>query len=357
MNIRCMFSGKKILSSILVLGLFVPVVTMSAYGSEPSKKEVITLKFADQFPVTHYISRNGGQFWMKRVTELTNGRVQFRHFPGEQMGKSSDMLDILGHGVADAGYIAFTYFAGRMPLITGAASYTGCWNDSVEGNPAVMEIATTSPVLENDFLKNGIRPILPFANAPYQLWLTNKEVKKPGDMKGLKIRSGGGELDKVIASYGAIPVQIPAPEIYEALSRGTVDGITLSGASGHAYRVEEVCKYGVWGINISGGTLGFVINEKVYQRMPDDVKKAMAQASKEASENLGRETVKEDLKWKQEFIKKGMKMTDLTPAEQKVWAAYQDPVKEAWFKAMAAKGLDGRGVLERLYKLSEKNRK
>lgn len=347
------FSGKKMLPLILILGLFVPTFTMSAHSAE-----TITLKVGEHFAITHYISKNGIQFWMKRVTELTNGRVQFKHFPGEQLGKTSDMLDLVSNGVADVGYLPMPYFAGRMPLITGAAAYSGSWSDSLDGNPAIMEMTTTSPVLENDFLKNGIRPILPFANANFQLWTTKKEVKKPADIKGLKIRSGGGEQDNILASYpGAIPVMIAAPEIYEALSRGTVDGVLLSAASGHAYRIEEVCKYGLWGFNISGGILGYVINEKVYQKMPDDVKKAMGQASKDASENLARETVKEDLKWKQEFIKKGIKITDLTPAEQKEWAAFQDPVKEAWYKAMAAKGLDGRSVLERLFKLSAQNRK
>ena len=49
-----------------------------------------------------------------------------------------------------------------------------------------------------------------------------KEVKTVKDLKGLKMRIAGlgGE---VMAQSGAVPLQLPGGEIYQALENGTID--------------------------------------------------------------------------------------------------------------------------------------
>lgn len=49
-----------------------------------------------------------------------------------------------------------------------------------------------------------------------------KEIKTPEDIKGLKFRVGGF-AGKVLEKMGAVPQNIPAGEIYQALEKGTID--------------------------------------------------------------------------------------------------------------------------------------
>ncbi len=349
-------AGRAKKSSILLVVLLILAVTAvgcgsnqeSAADSGDNAAEVIKLKVADIYPKTHYVSQ-GIQLWMERTTELTDGRVEFELYPSQQLGKAADMLDVVSTGVADVGYVPFPYFNGRMPLITGAGAISGIWSNCVEGNPAVWDTCTSDPVLNQDFVKNNIRPVLPFANQVFQLFTVDKPVQSLADIKGMKIRSSGGVMDDIITSFGAIPVQIPVGELYEALSRGTVDGSLISAVSLHSHKLDEVVNYCTWGVDVSGGIFGYAINEEVWQSLPEDVQQAMLQASQEALQDLGERMDADEAKQKQDFIDQGMDINELSPDDQQEWLDVQAPVKDKWIQEMKAQGLPGQDVLDALY--------
>lgn len=316
-------------------------------NSNDDNTKVVNLKVADIYPKTHYVSQ-GIQLWMERTTELTDGRVQFELYPSEQLGKAADMLDVVGTGVADVGYVPFPYFNGRMPLITGAGAISGIWNNCSEGNPAVFGVCNSDPVLSQDFVKNNIRPILPFANQVFQLFTVDKQVKSLADIKGMKIRSSGGVMDNIISSFGAIPVQIPVGELYEALGRGTVDGSLISAVSLQSHKLDEVVNYATWGVNVSGGVFGYAINESVWQSLPEDIQQAMMQAAQEAYQDLGERMDANEKEMKSRFIEQDMKIYELTPEEQQEWLNAQAPVKDEWIKTMEQKNLPGKEVFDAL---------
>lgn len=346
--------------SLMICVFMMVALLITGCGKATENKtgnDVIKLKVADIYATTHYVSQGSLQVWMKKVTELTKGKVQFELFPSEQMGKSADMLDVVSQGVADVGYVPYPYFSGRMPLITGAGAISGIWENCTVGNPAVFEVASVNPVLEYDFLRNGVRPVLPFANQVFQVLSNKKPVKTLEDMKGLKIRSSGGVMDKIISSFGAIPVQIPVPELYEALQRGTVDGTLISFVSAQSHKLDEVIKHATRGVNVSGGVFGYVINENTWQKLPKDVQDAMTTASKEALANLAKVMDDSEKQAIESFQKKGIQVYELSAEEQKKWIEAQKPVTDAWIKTMEEKNLPGKTVLESLLSKAQEVRK
>ena len=58
----------------------------------------------------------------------------------------------------------------------------------------------------------------------------------------MKIRTLGGAQDSVIKALGGVPVQIPAPDLYTALQRGTVDGTIMAYTSAQSYKMDEICQ-------------------------------------------------------------------------------------------------------------------
>lgn len=333
---------------VAILMVMLPFVLLGCGKSKETGNVPIKLKVADIYSNTHYVSKGSIQIWMKRVTELTNGKVQFQYFPSQQIGKSADMLDVVSKGVAEIGYVPFPYFSGRMPLITGAGAISGTWKNCTTGNPAVLAVANANPVLEHDFLRNGVRPLLPFANQTFQL-LTNKTaVNSLDDIKGMKIRSSGGVMDKIIASFGAVPVQIPVPELYEALQKGTVDGVLISFVSSSSHKLDEVVKYATRGLNVSGGIFGYVISEKTWKTLSPDIQQAMLKAAGEATKNLGASMDSLEVEAINKFKKKGIQVVELSPAEQQKWIDVQKPVLENWVKSMEANNLPGRQVFDSL---------
>ncbi|RJR33110.1 MAG: hypothetical protein C4576_28670 [Desulfobacteraceae bacterium] len=340
---------RRLASTLFLVAAITTTVLMLGHLKSPEcfgEQKVIKLKLAEQLSPTHYFSREGGQYWMKQVKEVTNERVQFQHFPGEQLSKGLDMLNTLSNRVADAGYIVCSYFASKMPLISGA-SLLANFRDNESGTRAIWAVVNRKTVLETEFLKNGIRPVLMFSNPAFQIWTTKNHVKKAADIKGMKIGSTGGVQDMILKSWGAIPVQIPMPEVYEALQRGTLDGKLISSASVHAYRLEEVCKFET-GVNVDGGAVGYVMSEKTWQSLPADIKNSIKRVSDEAVARIGKVLDGEAKSWRAQFIKQGISTYDPTPEEMKEWSDLRKPVLDEWLKKMADQRLPGKEVLEEL---------
>src|SRR5947199_9652779 len=72
----------------------------------------------------------------------------------------------------------------------------------------------------------------------------NKEIKKPEDMKGMKLRVPPAPLYLMLAkSVGANPTPIAFAEVYLALQQGTVDGQENPLPTILAKKFYEVQKY------------------------------------------------------------------------------------------------------------------
>lgn len=80
------------------------------------------------------------------------------------------------------------------------------------------------------------------ATTPYILW-TKKPVGKLEDLKGMKVRSGGGTEAKVLAALGATPTSMASTEIYTAFQRGIVDAVSISDGAAEIFKVHEIATH------------------------------------------------------------------------------------------------------------------
>jgi C4-dicarboxylate-binding protein DctP len=85
----------------------------------------------------------------------------------------------------------------------------------------------------------GLKVFAIMRGADTILIFKNRQVRTPGDMKGLRIRvAGPGVYQDIVRSLGAAPVVFPAIEMGAALARGAMDGIITS-PGGWGKNVED----------------------------------------------------------------------------------------------------------------------
>ncbi|MEQ6378409.1 TRAP transporter substrate-binding protein DctP [Bacillaceae bacterium S4-13-56] len=331
-------------SLLIIMGLIACSNTSKETGTsneqetseEPAKVDPIKLKVADSFPTSHVLSKEGAVFWMNRVTELTDGQVEFEHFPAEQLGKAASLLDLARTKTTDIAYVGTAYVADRMPL-SGVGELPGAFQSSNEGSTAFWKIAN-GILLEEEFLENGVRPVWAVTLTPYQIANINKKMVKIGDFKGEKIRTAGGTQDLTMNQMGATPVSMPAPEMYSAMDRGTLDGAVAPLNSFKPYQMEQKIKYSTTNANLGSFVVNYVINEEIYASLPKNVQEAMKQAGDETVEYLSKFLDDETEKLIEEFEGIGIDMYELTDEQLEAWSKQLDPVWEQW-----AKGLEDRG--------------
>lgn len=314
--------------------------------SAPSlAQDKIVLKVADTLPTTHYMSTEGAKFFMARATELTQGRVTFEYYPSEQLGKARDMLKLATSGVADITYIAPGYVSEKFPL-AGVAELPGYYSSSCQGTKGFYALAHAGGILDKqEYRPNGVIALMAWNLGPYQLNTRSVKLHALSDFKGLKMRGAGGTWDVILRSIGASPVNFPAPEMREALERGTIDGSVGPAISMKPYDLLTVIHYMTRDAAFGSFASTFSMNLRKFRSLPTDIQAALDQAGNEATQHLcGYVDANEQIAFG-EAEKAGVNFWRLNAAEQAQVKETLAPVAQEWAKALDARHLPGSQVL------------
>ena len=72
---------------------------------------------------------------------------------------------------------------------------------------------------------------------------SKKAVAKVDDLKGMKLRVGGGVVNDVATALDAVPLLKPASKSYELLSHGVADGTLLPAESIMSFKIQDLVKH------------------------------------------------------------------------------------------------------------------
>jgi TRAP-type C4-dicarboxylate transport system substrate-binding protein len=190
-------------------------------------------------PPTHMIARDIILPWAADVEQATGGRVKFKLLP-KPVANAIQHFDAVRDGLADVGFISHSYTPQRFPLTRiGVLPFSG--DNAVSNSVALWRIYDKYLAGANEH--RGVHVITLYTHGPGVMWNTKKAVTKIDDLAGLKFRVGGGMAADVGTAIGATVLVKPAPESYELLSTGVVDGVFFPGESIVSFKLEKLIKY------------------------------------------------------------------------------------------------------------------
>ncbi|MBW0105543.1 TRAP transporter substrate-binding protein DctP [Pseudonocardia sp. KRD291] len=311
--------------------------------------ETVTLVLADSFPDSHPISREGARYFVRRAGELSGGRLRFDYYPSEQLGAPQDFNALTRAGLVDVAMISPGYVSSQLPL-SGVADLPGMSPDACSGASALEPLLGENGILtRTDFAPDGLHPLLVGVVPGYEVFTgSGREVALPGDVGGLQLRSAGGTIDLTVSALGSTPVAMPATEMYEAISRGTVDGTVLGPLSALPYRLDEAATNVTEGAQLGSFTITYAIAEPRWAGLPPDLRAALATAGRETTRHLCAVLDQRTAAARATLAEGGVRFHRLTPDERRVWDAALAPVRGQWVEDMEALGLPGRAVLDEL---------
>ena len=210
---------------------------------------------------------------------------------------------------------------------------------------AVDELGEVTGI--GDKLLAQLRPLVTIALPAYQILLaTSREVKSAKDLEGLKMRTTGGAMDLMMRSIGGVPVRMAAPEIYESLTRGTLDGIIFSYQSSVSYDFGKILKSGTEGLNFGTAIFTYSIGENKFRSLPENVRKALVEAGEQTTRE-GCKRFEDGEKAAAEKIKsQGMKIINFSDADKKLFDTAFKAVADDWVKDINKRGKPGTEVFK-----------
>ncbi|MCF8167292.1 MAG: DctP family TRAP transporter solute-binding subunit [Rhodoferax sp.] len=276
----------------------------------------------------------GGEIWADMVRQRTQGRINIKLYPGVSLVQGDQTRE---------------FSAIRQGVIDMAIGSTINWSPQVKElnlfslpflmpDYAAMDALTQGEVGKQVFNiidKAGVMPLAWGENGYREITNSKLALRKPEDLKGLKIRVVGSPLFlETFTALGANPTQMSWADAQPALASGAVDGqenpmSIFTAAKLHTVGQKHVT---MWGY--VADPLIFVVNKEVWASWtPSDqaiVRQAAIDAGKEeigiARKGLA-EAGKPLLK---DIAALGVTITELTTAERDAFVKATRPVYEKW---------------------------
>jgi len=317
------------------------VVSIGAAQAQTTTK----IKIADSFPVGHYLPKYITTPMMEKLKANPAAKgIEFEYYPAEQMGKAKDFLSLVQSGVIDIAYVAPGFVSDKMPLSV-VSELPLDFSGSCQGTMAYWNLAKPGGLLDKkEFAPNGVRLLFTIVLPPYQI-ITRKPFSNLKEIEGMKIRASGSAKELVLKKLKAIPVLMPTPDVYESLSRGTIDGVLFPFNSLAPYEIHKLSKTGTIGENFGTFVANWVISEKRWQSLPPAVQQDLTAMGEQIVRSTCAQIEKDEAGDIEKVKAAGVKLTPLSAADKATVATVMHDVAKDWADTLDKRGKSGTEVL------------
>ncbi|MFH1797188.1 MAG: TRAP transporter substrate-binding protein [Pseudomonadota bacterium] len=237
------------------------------------------LKLADFQPPTHFVVKNVYDPFAAQISEKTGGAVTVKVYMGGELGPGpAEQYSRAVDGVTDIAFGLPGYTASNFPK-TLLAELPGV----ISADTGTARMNANVEMLSDEYKRVVLLGI--WNNAPNIIFTANKPVRTLADLKGLKIRVPSRNAGLVVEAWGASPVSMPAPEIYNAMQTGVIDGAMTDATTLGAFKLAEVTKYITTGMDTTISSFFLIMNRDSFEALSEDQQKVVSEAGREAAMN------------------------------------------------------------------------
>lgn len=314
----------------LLAGLLCLLFVFTASGNDAAA-QVIELKFANYFPPPARHSKICQEF-LTELEQRTGGKVKGRFFAGGSLLKAPAIFSGVISGIADIGFSHVEYTPGRMPVTEAI------------GLPLGYPSGWVSNQVANDFY-HKFKPaewkdveVLWMHTSTPNVMITKTPVRTLEDLKGMTIRAPGTVGDTV-AALGATPAPTPVMEVYDAMSKGVIDGVNIPFETLKTFRFAEVAKYTTASWQVGNLYPFYVImNKNTYKKFTPELKEIFDRLVGEYKERTALMWNLIDAEGREFALQQDVEIIDLTPEQAARWKEATKPVIEGYVKRMTGAG-------------------
>ena len=276
-----------------------------------------TLKASHQFPGGKGDARDEMVQIIARDAKAANVGLDVQVYPGASLFKPNEQWNALSIGQLDISSFPLDYASGKVRAF-GATLMPGL----VRNHERARRL-NTSPFMQD------IRERIQKANVMVlsDAWLAGAVaskracIRKPDDIKGLKVRSAGPTFASMWQAAGASIVSIPSNEVYNALQTGVADATDTSSGSFVSFRIYEQVKC----LTAPGdNALWFMyepvlMSKKSFMRLNKKQQDVLVQAGKKSEKFFAEKAKGLDDEMVKVFKDHNVEVVTLTPQEYDLW--------------------------------------
>ena len=290
--------------------------------------------------------------WAETIEAESDGRIAVQVFPAMSLGGApSDMLQQMEDGIVDMIWTLAGFNPERFPGVQGLELPFVNTGTSATMSPAAMEFILEH--LQPEF--EGIKVIAVHATDASLIHTRDRPIRTLEDFEGMQLRVAGRFIGETVRALGGTPVALPLGEIYEAVSRGQVDGFLINWAISQPYRFYEVANYHT-DYPFFQTMLMTLMSQESYDRLPPDLQAVIdANSGIEYATRMGEIWDSATDPARQATIDNGNTIVELDADELDRWRATVQPAYDAWIAEMDSRGYDGAALFAALMEITARH--
>src|SRR3954449_6276300 len=287
------------------------------------------LKASHQFPGGKGDARDEMVQIIAREVKAANVGLDVQVYPGASLFKPNDQWNALVNGQLDISSFPLDYASGKVRAF-GATLMPG-----LVRNHERAQRLNESPFMKDIKAQIDKAGVVVLADAWLAGAIASKKgcIRKPDDIKGLKVRSAGPTFASMWQSAGASIVSVPSNEVYNALQTGVADATDTSSGSFVSFRIYEQVKC----LTAPGdNALWFMyepvlMSKKSFTRMNKKQQEVLLQAGKKSQQFFAEKAKGLDDEMVKVFKDHKVEVVTLTPAEYDQWVKVAEKSSYAEF--------------------------
>lgn len=323
-----------ILSATLTMTTLVGCSTYERPAPSPENPMTVQIGFENSLsePIGEALVK-----WQKLVEEKGDGSLKIELFPDSQLGSKSELIDtmLIGEPVitlADGAFYA-DYGVKDMGILFGPFLFDNweqCWtlieSDWYQEQCSLLE-------------EKGLKIVT--SNWMYgdRHTLTTKKVETPEDLKGLKIRVPGNEIQSVgFDTLGATSTGMDLGEVYQALQTKAIDGAENPITTLYGRKLHEVAKYLILDGHVKNFTT-WVCSADFFNSLTKEQQDLLVSTGEEAGLYNNSLQADAEAEYLQQMKDEGVTVTELTEETQEEFKKAAQPFYKLEEKFGWSKGL------------------
>jgi len=328
-------------------------LSIAASAASLASAETV-LKVADWQPVGMPIVEHGVKPWMENIETASAGDIKFEYFPAQQAGKASEMYDLVKNGVVDISHVSAAYHSSRFPL-SGVAELPGLFGTTCEGSQALTTLTREGGTLDRmEYQKNDIITLWSVTNGQYLFVTRKNDIQKVGDLRGSRIRGGGGTISLTIGMLGASPINMTGPDMITSLERGTLDGAVVPISAIYPYGLADIIDSVTPDLNLGDFVSLYIMRRDRWESLTGEQRAAIRGESEKIVQHFCEKSDEISKQITEQLQADNIKIQTPEAALQTHASAAYKKVRSTWVDSLSKRKLDAAPVLDEFVQALQK---
>lgn len=324
-----------------------PAATDGDEAAEEAPGPEVTLTLGHPFPATHVISEEVLEPFFDEVQEATQGRVNVEIHPGGALGGGEAMYENVVAGAQDIGFALHGYTAGRFPIaqvVELPFMFPG--GSAEDATRALWQLYEEFPEFQDEY--GDVKVLALWTHEPGYIWTKDARVDTADDLQGLTLRAPGPITTDLIDALDASAVGMPAPEAYDALERGVIDGLMIAENGVNDFNLFDVLDYGV-ACDCYTSPMFVVMNQQEWDALSPEQQAIIDDMAGEPLSLRAAQAYDEERAQSRQAIDDAqIEIVELDDGERERWREIGQSAVDGWIDARESEGTPGQAMYDRL---------